>query len=100
MYVIIFFILTINVLNIFIKYNNNGKRDKRDERDERDERDKRSKVGFVLSGEEFNEIYKDNTFYKFLNNNFCHRGYQYCIGLNIDTVPFNPTKWISIAVSS
>lgn len=42
------------------------------------------------SGAEFNKIYKGIKLYKFLNNDLIHFGFRYEIGLNIDSLPFNP----------
>jgi len=44
------------------------------------------------SGLQFNEIYKRTKFYKFLNYDLKHYDFQYKVGLNIDTVQFNPTS--------
>ena len=49
-----------------------------------------SSIGQVLTGVEFNDIYKV-PLYKFLNNNFEHYGIKYKLGLNIDINKFNPT---------
>ena len=48
----------------------------------------------VLTGKEFNEKYKDklDTFIKFMNDNNIHHNFKYKIGLNIDTLPFNPSE--------
>ncbi len=35
--------------------------------------------------------FQNQTFYKFLNEKLNHNGFQYKLGLNIDTVPFNPS---------
>ena len=43
-----------------------------------------------LSGTEFNKIYKDTKFYKFLKDDLIHYDFQYQLGLNIDTKPFKP----------
>ena len=48
-----------------------------------------------LSGADFNNIYKDTKFYKFLNNNLKHYDFQYTLGLNIDTILFNPNSTCS-----
>lgn len=45
----------------------------------------------VYTGLEFNKINHNNIFIKITNNNQNHKGFQYKIGLNIDTLPFNPT---------
>jgi hypothetical protein len=44
------------------------------------------------SGEDFNLLCKDKIFYKFLNDNLIHYNFKYELGLNIDVLPFNPTK--------
>ena len=44
----------------------------------------------TISGKEFNNIYENSNFYKFLNNNFKHYGFKYRLGLNIDTNDFYP----------
>jgi len=45
----------------------------------------------VLSGYEFNKIYKDKTkFYKFLNDDLMHNSFKYELGLNVDVNPFTP----------
>ena len=47
----------------------------------------------VLSGKEFNKIYKDKSFWKFANKEENHNRFQFKDGLNIDTIPFiNPTQ--------
>ena len=46
-------------------------------------------IGKEITGKQFNEIFKNNTFYKFTNNEEIHYGYQYVDGLNIDTNEFN-----------
>jgi hypothetical protein len=48
-------------------------------------------LGKELSGKEFNEIYKDKTLVKLTNCEENHNGFQFRTGLNVDTVPFNPT---------
>lgn len=48
-----------------------------------------------LSGSEFNKIYNGTTFYKFLNNNLIHHGFKYQQGLNIDTKPFKPYRYVT-----
>jgi hypothetical protein len=30
-------------------------------------------------------------YYKLLRKDLCHHGFQYKLGLNVDTVPFNPS---------
>ena len=42
-----------------------------------------------ITGKQFNEIFKNDTFYKFTNNEENHYGYQYIDGLNIDTNEFD-----------
>ena len=44
------------------------------------------------SGKEFNEYHnqRGTKFYKFLNNDLKHYGFEYGLGLNTDTKPFNP----------
>lgn len=49
-----------------------------------------AKIHTEYSGKEFNEIYNDVKFYKFLNDNMIHFGIKYELGLNIDKVQFNP----------
>ena len=51
-----------------------------------------SLINTELSGAEFNEIYKDKKFYKFLNDDLIHYNFQYGLGLNIDMRPFTPTN--------
>jgi len=43
-----------------------------------------------LTGAEFNERYQGIKMYKFMNNNLKHYGFQYGVGLNIDTTQFDP----------
>jgi len=43
-----------------------------------------------VSGEDFNALYGDIGFYKFLNNDLTHHGFTYKLGLNIDTKQFMP----------
>ena len=38
-----------------------------------------------------NKIRKKTTFYKFLNDRKLHSGFQYKLGLNVDTIKFNPS---------
>lgn len=45
-----------------------------------------------LSGLEFNSLYKNTKFYKFLHNDLKHYGFIYKKGLNIDTKLFNPNR--------
>lgn len=42
------------------------------------------------TGSAFNKFYKDTKFYKFLNDDLIHNDFEYKLGLNIDTLPFNP----------
>lgn len=49
-----------------------------------------NKIHIELSGSEFNRIYHGINFYKFMNNDLKHFDFTYKIGLNIDTLPFNP----------
>ncbi|NBX75063.1 MAG: hypothetical protein EBQ92_00715 [Proteobacteria bacterium] len=44
----------------------------------------------TFTGKEFNEIYKNVIFYKFLRDDLKHFDYTYKNGLNIDPVPFYP----------
>ena len=44
-----------------------------------------------LTGEQFNELTKNNLMFKFLNNDLKHHGMEYKIGHNSDCLPFNPT---------
>lgn len=44
----------------------------------------------ILTGREFNERYKNMTFYKFLNDNLIHFQHEYKNGLNIDAIKFFP----------
>ena len=46
-------------------------------------------IGKEITGKQFNEIFKNNTFYKFTNDEEIHYGYQYVDGLNIDTNEFD-----------
>ena len=54
-----------------------------------------SLINTELSGAEFNKIYKDTKFYKFLNDNLTHYDFEYKLGLNVDTLPFNPIGYCS-----
>src|SRR5690606_15171262 len=45
----------------------------------------------LMRGVNFNKKYKNTRFYKFLNNNFEHKGFYYKKGSNIDTKKFNPS---------
>jgi len=49
-----------------------------------------SLIGKILSGKEFNEIYKDTVFVKLTNCCEEHNGFMFRTGLNVDTVEFNP----------
>ena len=49
-------------------------------------------IGTEVSGSVFNELYGETKFYKFLNDSHVHFGFEYVIGLNIDTKVFNPNK--------
>ena len=44
----------------------------------------------VLSGNDFNQKYKENKLVKLTNDWENHNGYQFQTGLNIDSIPFNP----------
>ena len=47
-----------------------------------------------LSGHNFKNIcdaYGNNKFYRFLNDDLVHNNFEYIIGLNVDTNPFNPS---------
>lgn len=46
----------------------------------------------VYTGGIFNEICKDKTFYKFLNDNLIHYDFEYALGLNTDIIKFNPIR--------
>ena len=50
------------------------------------------KIFREYTGIEFNRIYKNVKFYKFLRNNLHHFNFTYQLGLNVDFVPFNPTS--------
>jgi len=60
-------------------------------------------INVEMSGVDFNKIHSDNEeglyryakqqktkFYKFLNNDLTHYGFEYKLGLNVDTEPFKP----------
>jgi hypothetical protein len=47
--------------------------------------------GEVISGEQFNIVYKGKLFVKLTNHCELHNGYQFKTGLNVDTVLFNPS---------
>ena len=47
-------------------------------------------ISKVYSGEEFNNLTKGKTFIKILNKKQNHNGFQYKLGLNVDSKPFNP----------
>ena len=44
-----------------------------------------------IIGSNFNKIYKNTKFYRFMNDNLTHYGFTYKIGLNKDVYPFNPS---------
>jgi hypothetical protein len=44
-----------------------------------------------MSGEQFNEQYKNKTFVKLTRKNEIHNGFEFKTGLNIDFIEFNPT---------
>ena len=46
-------------------------------------------IGKEITGKQFNEIFKNTTFYKFTNIKENHFGYQYVDGLNIDINEFD-----------
>ena len=46
----------------------------------------------VLTGIQFNEQYPDIEFYKIINAELTHHNFKFIDGLNIDTIPFNPTN--------
>lgn len=45
----------------------------------------------IILGKELNELNNNKPFYKFINRNKIHKGFTYKQGLNVDTLPFNPT---------
>lgn len=45
-----------------------------------------------LIGSKFNSIVGNSELYKFMNDDLIHNGFQYKLGLNVDTVPFNPNS--------
>lgn len=47
-------------------------------------------AGTKLSGVNFNRLYSDTKFYKFLNDDLIHNNFVYDLGLNTDTETFNP----------
>jgi hypothetical protein len=47
--------------------------------------------GKVLPGKEFNKLNKGKQLIKLTNIEENHNGFQFNTGLNIDTVPFNPS---------
>lgn len=49
-------------------------------------------VHTVLTGTEFNTIHSNKNFYKVLNDSLCHYDFTYTDGLNVDTLPFNPSQ--------
>ena len=50
----------------------------------------------TLSGTEFNEQYPNTEFYKVLTTDCKHYDFTYQHGLNIDHIPFNPTRECSL----
>ena len=50
----------------------------------------------TLSGTEFNEKYPNTEFYKVLTTDCKHYDFTYQHGLNIDHIPFNPTRECSL----
>jgi hypothetical protein len=48
--------------------------------------------GNVLQGKEFNELYKGKPFIKLTNKDEIHNGFKFKTGLNVDTVPFDPSS--------
>src|SRR5665647_3665118 len=46
----------------------------------------------LLTGKEFNAKYTGKTLVKLTSESECHNGFQFKDGLNVDTVPFNPTS--------
>ena len=49
----------------------------------------------VLTGEKINRLYVGTNFYKLTNKTEKHHNFRYQDGLNIDTIPFNPTRQCS-----
>ena len=47
----------------------------------------------ILTGEQFNKTYKNRKFVKLTNLFENHNGYQFQTGLNIDSIPFNPSSY-------
>ncbi len=45
-----------------------------------------------ISGKEFNEIHAGKTFWKLTSQDEIHNDFRFSDGLNIDTIPFNPSK--------
>ena len=45
----------------------------------------------IITGKEFNDIYKKYSFVKILADKLKHHGFEYKEGLNIDSIKFNPT---------
>ena len=45
----------------------------------------------MMSGKEFNEIFKEISFVKLTNQNSVHNGFKFVEGLNIDVIKFKPT---------
>lgn len=48
-------------------------------------------IGTEISGIEFNNIFPNTNFVKLTNDMENHNNFQFHDGLNIDTIPFNPT---------
>lgn len=49
-------------------------------------------IGKVMDGNNFNSLFGNKTFYKLTNKSECHNGFTFKTGLNVDTMPFNPTS--------
>jgi len=45
-----------------------------------------------MNGSDFNKLYPNTQFYKFMNDDLIHHDFQYTLGLNIDTQPFVPNS--------
>jgi hypothetical protein len=45
----------------------------------------------IMTGSQFNRVYKKTVFIKLTNISEIHNGFQFKTGLNIDTVPFKPS---------
>ena len=50
------------------------------------------KIGKVYTGTEFNYLTKSMRFVRLTNKKENHNGFQYKTGLNVDHLPFNPSK--------